>query len=83
MELSLLGIKGQMKPITNKISQVIVAPRGQHSQKPSIARKKIVELFGSLPRIELFARKDDLLIDADSFEGWDVWGNEVTSDIDL
>ena len=29
----------------------------------------------NLPRIELFARQKT--------EGWDVWGNEVESDIDL
>ena len=30
---------------------------------------KIVELFGDLPRIELFARQ--------YADGWDCWGNEV------
>ena len=32
-------------------------------------RDKIIEMFGDLPRIELFARQKT--------EGWDVWGNEV------
>jgi site-specific DNA-methyltransferase (adenine-specific) len=49
--------------------------RGKHSQKPSIVKKLIVEWSGDLPRIELFAREKT--------EGWDVWGNEVESDIDL
>ena len=31
--------------------------------------------MGDLPRIELFARKKT--------DGWDVWGNEVKSDIEL
>ena len=74
-EICLLGIKGRMKPITNKVSQVVLAPRGEHSQKPKEVRNKIVELFGDLPRIELFARQKT--------EGWDVWGNEVESDIIL
>ena len=74
-EICLLGIKGRMKPITNKVSQVVLAPRGEHSQKPKEVRNKIVELFGNLPRIELFARQKT--------EGWDVWGNEVESDIIL
>jgi len=30
---------------------------------------------GDLPRIELFARQ--------KVDGWDCWGNEVESDIDL
>jgi len=38
-------------------------------------RDNIVKLMGDLPRIELFARQKT--------EGWDVWGNEVESDIDL
>ena len=36
---------------------------------------RIVELMGDIPRIELFAREKT--------EGWDVWGNEVESDIAL
>ena len=75
MELCLLGIKGKMKPITNKISQVIIAPRNKHSEKPKEIKDKIVELMGDLPRIELLARQKT--------EGWDVWGNEVKSDIEL
>ena len=38
-------------------------------------RDRIVELMGDLPRIELFARQKT--------SGWDVWGNEVESDIEL
>ena len=36
---------------------------------------KLIELFGDVPRIELFARQ--------ATPGWDVWGNEVASDIQL
>ena len=32
-------------------------------------RERIVELFGDIPRIELFARE--------SMSGWDCWGNET------
>ncbi len=74
-EIALLGIKGRMKPVSNYVSQVIVSPREDHSKKPEIVRDKIVELFGDLPRIELFARE--------KVSGWDVWGNEVVSDIIL
>lgn len=38
-------------------------------------RERIVQLFGDLPRIELFAREKT--------SGWHVWGNEVESDIVL
>ena len=35
----------------------LIAPVGEHSAKPPEARDRIVELFGDVPRIELFARK--------------------------
>lgn len=41
-------------------SHEVLAPkakRGEHSRKPAVVRTKIVELFGDLPRIELFARE--------------------------
>ena len=38
-------------------------------------RSEIIRLMGNLPRIELFARQKT--------EGWDVWGNEIESDIKL
>lgn len=47
----------------------------QHSEKPNEVRERIVTLMGNLPRIELFARQ--------KVSGWDSWGNEVESDIDL
>ena len=57
------------KRISKSISQLIISPLEQHSKKPDEVRKRIVELFGELPRIELFARQKT--------SGWDVWGNEV------
>ena len=74
-EVCLLGIKGRLKPVTNSISQVIVSPRMDYTQRSLPLRDKIVELFGDLPRIELFARQ--------KVDGWDCWGNEVESDIEL
>ena len=74
-EVCLLGIKGKMKAISHKVSSAILAPIREHSRKPDEARERIVELFGDLSRIELFARQ--------KFDGWDVWGNEVESDVDM
>jgi N6-adenosine-specific RNA methylase IME4 len=68
-EIALLGIKGKMKPVSNFISQVVISKREQHSRKPEVVRGKIVELFGDLPRIELFARART--------PGWDALGNEI------
>lgn len=53
----------------------MISPIRGHSQKPEEAREKIVELMGDLPRVELFAREKT--------EGWDAWGNEVESDIEI
>ena len=53
---------------------VIHAPRGRHSEKPE-AMRSIIQTVSYGPFLELFARRDA--------PGWDVWGNEVGSDIDL
>ena len=72
-EPCLIATKGKPHRIKNNISQIILEPIGRHSQKPDIVKDKIIDLVGDLPRIELFARQKT--------EGWDVWGNEVESDI--
>ena len=74
-EICLLGINGSMKPISHSISGQVIKDREEHSKKPSEVRDRIIKLFGDLPRIELFARQKT--------EGWDVWGNEVESNITL
>lgn len=74
-EPCLIAVKGKPKRINNKISQIILEPIGKHSKKPDIVRDKIVQLVGDLPRVELFARN--------TTDGWDVWGNEVESDLQI
>ena len=56
-------------------ADVIIRWIEEHSKKAQEARERFVSLMGDLPRIELFARQ--------STPGWDVWGNEVASDIRL
>ena len=68
-EIALLGIRGSLKPVSNFVSQVVIANREKHSKKPTIVRDKIVELFGDLKRVELFAREVAI--------GWDSLGNEI------
>jgi len=84
-EIVLAGLKkgGVLNRQSKSISQIVMSPRGNHSCKPSIIRNKIVELCGDVPRIELFARKPQTLIEDPSWKGWDIWGNEVKSDIKL
>ena len=78
-EMVMLGVRGRIhnKIKSHKIRQRVEAIRDKrfHSRKPDIIRDKIVELMGDIPRIELFARQ--------KVEGWDCWGNEVESDIEL
>lgn len=74
-EICLLATKGKPKRKSASIHQFIISPIEQHSKKPDIARDKIISLMGDLPRIELFARQ--------STPGWDIWGNEIDSDISL
>lgn len=75
VEICLLGRKGKPQRVCKNIRQLVEAERFRHSAKPDEVRKRIVDLMGDVPRIELFARQKT--------EGWDVWGNEVESDIDL
>ena len=75
-ELCLLATKGKsLKRISRSVHQIVDDRILRHSEKPDSVRKKIVELFGDLQRIELFAREKK--------KGWDCWGNEVKSDIKL
>ena len=72
-ELCLLATKGYPKRRSASVHQIIISHIEEHSKKPDEARTRIVKLLGDLPRIELFARQKT--------EGWDVWGNEVESDV--
>lgn len=74
-EVCLLATKGKPKRISASIHSVVMTPIEAHSKKPDEVRRRIEALMGRSARIELFARQKS--------EGWDVWGNEVMSDISL
>ena len=74
-EICLIGTIGHPKRISNSVHSVIDSRIREHSQKPDEIRDRIVKLMGDIPRIELFARQ--------KVEGWDCWGNEVESEIEL
>jgi len=70
-EIVLLGRKGKgLERKSKKIHQIIDSPVDQnyHSKKPDIVRTRLIELFGDVSHIELFART--------KIHGWDVWGND-------
>ena len=67
----MLGKKGKgLQRKSKKVHQIIDSPVDQkfHSKKPDIVRSRIIELFGDVSRIELFART--------KIHGWDIWGND-------
>ena len=70
----LLGVKGKVKAFRIQKANFVQSKAGRHSLKPQEFRD-LIELVELSPRIELFARQKT--------EGWDIWGNEVESDIEL
>ena len=75
VEFCILATRGRPKRVSAGVHQVIMTHIEEHSKKPQEARLRIEKLMGDVPRIELFARQKS--------EGWDVWGNEVESDITM
>ena len=77
-EQCLFGVRGRLAYRTTacgKRSQGVTsihAPRTIHSEKPNEMRR-MIERVSHAPRLELFARG--------KAERWDVWGNEVQSNI--
>jgi site-specific DNA-methyltransferase (adenine-specific) len=59
-------MRGHIKAADKTVPQVVMHPRLGHSVKPPVVRERIVQLFGDLPRIELFARQQ--------VKGWDAAG---------
>lgn len=72
-EICLLGVTPDFRASeqikSHAVHQIIEAPVMEHSIKPDETRRRIVELLGDVPRIELFARQ--------RVPGWDAWGDEI------
>lgn len=72
-EVCLLGVSPGFKAgeriHSHRVHQIIEAPFEGHSKKPDETRRRIVELLGDVPRLEMFARQ--------RAGGWDAWGNEA------
>ncbi len=69
-EICLLARKGRGLPRQSKgVHSIVDTHIEAHSKKPDVVRDKIVELFGDVPRVELFARQQ--------VEGWVALGNEI------
>ena len=76
-EICIVGKRGKFPADrgSRKERQFISEMRGKHSAKPLGVRERIVKMFPTQKKLELFARE--------KAEGWDVWGNEVVGSISI
>jgi N6-adenosine-specific RNA methylase IME4 len=78
-EYLLYMYRGKLRKVADnergKIHSVFTERVKRHSQKPQIAYEIIERLYPDTNKLELFARTKT--------PGWDVWGNEVESDVEL
>lgn len=72
-ELCLIGKRGKIpRPRgSRKVRQLVSEHRRFHSQKPDAVRQRIMEMFPTQTKIELFAREQS--------EGWASWGKDLKS----
>lgn len=62
--------KGRPLPLLSEsVPQVVLAKRVGHSVKPREVQDRIVQLYGDVPKLEMFARE--------RYPGWDAFGNEI------
>ena len=67
-EVCLLATRGSPLRLSADVHQVVIAPVGEHSEKPDEVYRRICRVYPG-PYLELFARKPR--------ENWMVWGNEL------
>jgi len=70
----LFGTKGKAPVQFRSQPTWMFAPLQDHSHKPE-EQYAVIERVSPGPRLELFARRRQ--------RGWDVWGNQITSDIEM
>jgi N6-adenosine-specific RNA methylase IME4 len=70
----LLGTRGKAPVLFRGQGTWFYAPVQEHSQKPA-EQFAVIERCSPGPYLELFARRKQ--------PGWDAWGNEIESDIEL
>ncbi|MEX9793550.1 MT-A70 family methyltransferase [Morganella morganii] len=76
IEMCLIATRGKGLPRRSaSVRQIIYSCLGEHSEKPKEVHHRLEELYGDVPRIELFARE--------KYGEWDVYGDQVNSDIQL
>lgn len=82
-EFLILARRGAMPKNKTRIDSTwwqVKRPHNAHSKKPAFFYE-LIEQVSDPPRLEMFARPISPMFP--KIEGWDVWGNEVESDLDL
>jgi N6-adenosine-specific RNA methylase IME4 len=75
-EIAIVGRRGKgLERIAKNVKQLIFAPIREHSAKPAEQYQRLDKLYGNVPRIELFARRQNL-----PPEGWDFTGLDSTNE---
>jgi N6-adenosine-specific RNA methylase IME4 len=74
-ESCIIAIKGRPPVISHGVRAVHTKIAGKHSVKPPLFRDLCIELFGDVPRLEMFART--------AADGWDAFGNEAPGSIKI
>lgn len=70
----IVAVKGKVKAFRNMSRTCYHEKRSKHSKKPEYFYR-LIEQVTKGKRLEMFARQ--------KVDGWDIWGNEVESDISL
>lgn len=73
-ELCLLATRGKPpKPETDHVSQIVIAPRQEHSRKPDDVQFRIEAMYPKAKKLELFARRQR--------SGWTCVGKDIDGKI--
>ena len=77
VEICLVGKRGKFPTPrgSRKERQFLSELRGRHSKKPDEIRNRITRMFPTQKKLEMFARQ--------ASDGWDVWGNQVETTVQL
>lgn len=76
-ESVLIAVRGKgVERQSAAVKQVVFSCLGEHSAKPAEVRFRLEELYGDVPRVELFGR-------GEAAPGWDVFGNEAEGSLQL
>ena len=84
-EICLVGKRGSIPTPRGErnIRQFLSMGRGKNSEKPPEIRKRIEAMFPTQDKVELFARRREGFWPMDDYIGWDVWGNQIESNVEI